>query len=83
MALASPLTYSSCYGDDDHGYDCECINDHDCDDVFVDGDDDTDCGFSQTGGGSCYTVNQEKCIFPFQYKGQRFTQCTTVGLKCY
>ena len=35
--------------------------------------------FSQTGGRGCYTVNQDKCVFPFQYKGQKFTQCTTVG----
>jgi len=34
-----------------------------------------------TGGGSCYTVKQEKCSFPFQYKGQQFTQCTTVDNK--
>ena len=34
--------------------------------------------FSQTGGRSCYTVNQDKCVFPFRYKGQKFTQCTTV-----
>ena len=40
---------------------------------------DNDYNFHQTGGdGSCYTVNEEKCIFPFQYKGQQFTQCTTV-----
>jgi len=31
-----------------------------------------------TGGPSCYTVNQDKCGFPFRYKGQKFTQCTTV-----
>ena len=35
--------------------------------------------FWQTGGRGCYTVNQDKCVFPFQYKGQKFSQCTTVG----
>ena len=42
---------------------------------------DNDYDFHQTGGGSCYTVKQEKCMFPFQYKGQQFTQCTTVGIQ--
>ena len=36
----------------------------------------------QNGGAGCFTVDQQQCVFPFQYKGMQYTQCTTVSQNC-